>query len=115
MVAQADGDDGCCTSVLTSTLDDDDAADLAAAFAALADPVRLKLLNLVATAGEACACDLLGALNRSQPTVSHHAKVLAEAGLITGEKRGRWVWWSVVPERLAAVRAALGAGVPARG
>ncbi len=109
------GDDGCCTSVLVGTLDDDAAADLAGAFAALSDPVRLKLFNLVATAGEACACDLLAPLGRSQPTVSHHARVLAEAGFIAGEKRGRWVWWSIVGDRLAAVRTALGAGVAARG
>jgi ArsR family transcriptional regulator len=56
---------------------------------------------------EVCACHLTGPLGRSQPTISHHCKVLSEAGLITGEKRGRWVWWSVVPERLAAVKDAL--------
>lgn len=100
---------GCCTSVVNEQLSTDDAAELASAFAALADPVRLRLFNLVAQAGEVCSCDLLEPLQKSQPTISHHTKVLAEAGLITGEKRGRWVWWSVVPERLAGLRTALSA------
>ena len=98
--------EGCC-SVLTEPIDDAQAAELAKAFAALADPVRLRLFSMVASAGTACSCDMAGPLGKSQPTVSHHTKVLAEAGLITGEKVGRWVNWSVVPERLAALRAAL--------
>jgi ArsR family transcriptional regulator, arsenate/arsenite/antimonite-responsive transcriptional repressor len=97
----------CCASVVAAPLPDADAEELAKAFAALADPVRLRLLSLIASAGEVCACDLLEPLDRSQPTISHHTKTLAEAGLIVGEKRGRWVWWSVVPERLVALRAAL--------
>ena len=84
-----------------------EARALAEVFAALADPVRLRLLSLIAAAGECCSCDLEGPLGKSQPTVSHHTKALMEAGLITGDKRGRWTWWRVVPERLAAVRAAL--------
>jgi len=100
-------DGGCCTSVVTQTLDVKTSEELAHAFAALADPVRLRLFNLVAQAGEICSCDLQGPLGKSQPTVSHHTKVLAEAGLISGDKRGRWVWWSVVPERLEAVRSSL--------
>jgi ArsR family transcriptional regulator, arsenate/arsenite/antimonite-responsive transcriptional repressor len=98
---------GCCTPVLGAPLDDADAAELAKAFAALADPVRLKLLSIVASADEVCSCDLQAPLGKSQPTVSHHTKALAEAGLIVGEKRGRWMWWRVVPERVAALRAAL--------
>jgi ArsR family transcriptional regulator, arsenate/arsenite/antimonite-responsive transcriptional repressor len=98
----------CCASVLAAPLDEGQAADLARAFAALADPVRLRLLSLIADAGKICACDLLGPLGKSQPTVSHHTRVLAEAGLITGEKQGRWVWWSIVPSRLDALRQALG-------
>ena len=97
----------CCPSVLAAPLDEVDATALAQAFAALADPVRLRLLSLVAAADEVCSCDLTGPLGKAQPTVSHHTKALAEAGLITGEKRGRWVWWRVVPERMAALRAAL--------
>jgi ArsR family transcriptional regulator, arsenate/arsenite/antimonite-responsive transcriptional repressor len=97
----------CCPSVLATPLGEGDAADLARVFGALADPVRLRLLGLVAEAGEVCACDLLAPLGKSQPTVSHHTKVLADVGLIVGEKRGRWVWWKIVPERVAAVRGAL--------
>ena len=97
----------CCPSVLGSPLAADDAIDLAAGFAALADPVRLRLLSLIAEAGEICSCDLLEPLGKSQPTISHHTKALAEAGLISGEKQGRWVWWSVVPERVDALRSAL--------
>jgi ArsR family transcriptional regulator len=105
---------GCCPPVLEAPLGESDATELAQAFAALADPIRLRLLNLVATAGEVCSCELMAPLGRSQPTVSHHTKVLADAGLITGEKRGRWVWWSIVPERVAEVRDALASPVPAR-
>lgn len=97
----------CCTPVLESALSEDDAAELARTLGALADPVRLRLLSLIAEAGECCSCDLEEPLARSQPTVSHHTKALAEAGLIIGEKRGRWVWWRVVPGRLDAVAAAL--------
>ena len=97
----------CCASVLAEPLDVVQAEDLASVFAALSDPVRLRLLSLVADAGEVCSCDLLAPLGKAQPTISHHTKVLADAGLIVGEKRGRWVWWSVVPERLAAVRDSL--------
>ena len=70
------------------------------AFAALADPVRLRLLSLIAASGEVCSCDLERPLGKSQPTISHHTKALAEAGLIVGEKRGRWMWWRIVPDRL---------------
>lgn len=99
--------DPCCASLLAAPLSVEEADQLAAAFAALADPVRLRLLSLVAEAGEVCSCDLLEPLGKSQPTVSHHTKILSEAGLITGEKRGRWVWWSVVPGRLDQLRSAL--------
>ena len=97
-----------CCSVLDAPLTDDSAADLARAFAALADPVRLRLFSMIASAGSACSCDMTEPLGKSQPTISHHTKVLADAGLIVGEKAGRWVNWSVVPERLEQVRAALG-------
>jgi ArsR family transcriptional regulator, arsenate/arsenite/antimonite-responsive transcriptional repressor len=97
----------CCAPVLSAPLDAEAAEDLARVFAALADPVRLRILSLVAEAGEVCSCNLLEPLGKSQPTVSHHTKVLADAGLIQGEKRGRWVWWSVVPERLDAISAAV--------
>jgi len=92
----------CCAPIRREPLDADQAATLAEAFKALADPVRLQLLNLIATAetGEACACDLVDPVGKSQPTVSHHLKVLREAGLVEADKRGTWVWYSVVPQRL---------------
>jgi len=99
--------EACCTSVLSAPLSEADAVELARAFAALADPVRLRLLNLVATCGEICSCDLEEPLGKAQPTISHHTKALVDAGLIAGEKRGRWMWWRIVPERVDAVRAAL--------
>jgi ArsR family transcriptional regulator len=77
-------------------------------FAALADPVRLRLLSLIANADEVCSCDLLDVLGKSQPTISHHTKTLADAGLITGERQGRWVYWRVVPDKVEAIRRALG-------
>ena len=114
-MAHARGDtDGCCAPVLEAPLRETEAAELAHVFAALADPVRLRLLSLIASAGEICSCDLLGPVDRSQPTVSHHTKVLADAGLIAGEKRGRWVWWSIVPARVTDVRAALWTAEPVR-
>jgi ArsR family transcriptional regulator len=106
-VAVGDDLEVCCPSVLGEPLAEAEAQDLAQVFAALADPVRLRLLSLVADAGEICSCDLQDPLGKAQPTVSHHTRVLADAGLIVGERRGRWVWWRVVPERMAAVRAAL--------
>ena len=86
-----------------------DAARLAAGFHALADPSRLRLLSLIAaqSSGEVCACELVGPLGKSQPTVSHHLKVLYEAGLVDRERRGSWIWYRVVPERLEALRQAL--------
>jgi ArsR family transcriptional regulator len=99
--------DQCCGSVLQAALTDAEAAQLARGFAALADPVRLRLLSIIATADEVCSCELEEPLDRSQPTISHHTKALAEAGLIVGEKRGRWMWWKVVPERVDALRLAL--------
>jgi ArsR family transcriptional regulator len=100
----------CCSPVSREILDAADATTLATAFAALADPIRLRLLSCVASAkgDEVCACDLLEPSGRSQPTVSHHMKILVDAGLVTREKRGLWVWYRVVSSRLDALRAALG-------
>ncbi len=99
----------CCPAVLSTPLSEDRAGELAMAFAVLADSARLRLLSLIASAGagEACVCELVEPLGRSQPTVSHHLKILAEAGLIVGEKRGRWVWYRAVPERLDQLRSVL--------
>jgi ArsR family transcriptional regulator len=106
----------CCEPVLSGALASDDAVDLAGAFKVLADPVRLRLLSLIAaaSAGEACACDLVEPVSKSQPTVSHHLSVLVDAGLITREKRGRWAWYRIVPERLAVLRDALAVPVSVR-
>jgi ArsR family transcriptional regulator len=88
------------------------AVDLARRFAALADPVRLRLLSLLASSPDSavCACDLVGPVGKSQPTVSHHLKVLRDAGLVTSEKRGVNIWYAAVPAALEALRDALGPG-----
>lgn len=101
---------GCCEPVGSERFDESDAAELATGFQALADPVRLHLLSMIAAAGAAgmCVCDLVGPSGRSQPTVSHHLKILRQAGLITSEKRGTWAWYAVEPERIEALRTALG-------
>src|SRR6516162_1701940 len=92
--------DTCCTAITDAALTNAEAAELATVFAALSDPVRLRLLSIVASEGEVCSCNLEGPLGKSQPTISHHTRILADAGLITGERRGKWTWWRVVPERL---------------
>ena len=97
----------CCPSVTAAPLDEADAASLALGFAALGDPVRLRLLSLIGSSGEICSCDLIEPLAKSQPTISHHTKVLAEAGLIEGDKRGRWTYWRLLPGRLEALRSLL--------
>ena len=108
MVAVLEADE-CCPTICEAPLSEADAAELARGFAALSDPARLRVLSLLASAeaGEVCACDLVEPVGRSQPTVSHHLKVLSEAGLIVGDRRGRWIWYRVVPGRLAQLRAAL--------
>jgi len=105
---RADLPASCCAPITESALGANHAAELAGVFAALGDPVRLRLLSIVAAEGEVCSCNLEGPLAKSQPTISHHTKVLAEAGLIVGEKRGRWVWWRANPSALATLRQALG-------
>ncbi|HLU41520.1 MAG TPA: metalloregulator ArsR/SmtB family transcription factor [Microthrixaceae bacterium] len=99
----------CCPQLLTAPLAEAEADELAAAFRALADPVRLRLLSLIANApdGTACSCDLEEPVGKSQSTVSHHLSLLADAGLITKERVGRWVNCTIVPERLAALCDAL--------
>ncbi len=98
----------CCAPITEAALSSNEAAELADIFAALGDPVRLRLLSIVASDGEVCSCNLEGPLGKSQPTVSHHTRVLAEAGLIEGEKRGRWTWWRVVPTQMERLRDLLG-------
>lgn len=109
-VLHPDGADPiCCTPLVTTLLPEADAATLSERFAALGDPVRLRLVSLLANAAEGgvCVCDLTEPLGRSQGTVSHHLKILVRAGLVTGERRGRNTWYSVVPPVIEALRAAL--------
>ena len=91
----------CCASGLASPLARGDAERLARVLKAVADPTRLQLLALIRSAGEACACDLTQPVGLSQPTVSHHLKVLTEAGLIQREQRGQWAWFRADADRLA--------------
>ena len=99
----------CCAPLLDEPLTAPIAGQLAGWFGVLADPTRLRLLSLIAAAGEACAaCDLVEPLGVSQPTVSHHLKTLREAGLVESEKRGRWVYYRPVPEALSVLARALG-------
>ena len=99
----------CCPSGLTEPMDRDTAEELARLLKAVADPARLQLLSLVRAQDEceACVCDLTDALGLSQPTVSHHLKVLVEAGILSREKRGYWAWYSIVPSRLTELAAVL--------
>lgn len=103
--------DACCAPVLEEALTPDAAEELAGAFKVLADPIRLRLLSLIASApeGEMCACDLTEPVGRSQPTVSHHLSLLTAAGLLERNQRGKWAWYRVVPERVAVLRDALDA------
>ncbi len=100
--------DGCCPALLTSPLDEEQAGELAKVFKALGDPVRLRLLSMIASrdGGEVCVCDLTPAFDLSQPTISHHLKLLRQAGLIDGERRGTWVHYRLLPamtDRLAGL------------
>ncbi len=100
---------GCCSPLLQAPLAPDEARRLATAFKVLGDPARLRILSLIAadSTGEMCVCEMVGPLGLSQPTVSHHLKVLHDAGLLRREKRGTWAFYAVVPERLDALRDAL--------
>jgi ArsR family transcriptional regulator, arsenate/arsenite/antimonite-responsive transcriptional repressor len=103
------GAEQCCPSVLDAPLDQFQAVELAKGFTALSDPVRLRVLSMLAAApdGEVCVCDFVAPLGKSQPTVSHHLKILSDAGLVSGDRRGKWVWYSLNRERLADLRGAL--------
>ena len=95
----------CCTP--SSTVSDEAANELARMFKALADPARVKILAMLLNADEVCACDFAATIAKTAATTSHHLRLLREAGLVATEKRGTWVYYRVVPERLAAVRDAL--------
>jgi len=99
----------CCPQLFAAPLDEAASERLAAALRVLADPARLRLLSIIGAQpeGEACVCDLTEPAGLSQPTVSHHLKVLADAGLVGREQRGRWVYYWVQPEPLELLRSAL--------
>ncbi|MGW5349743.1 ArsR/SmtB family transcription factor [Streptomyces sp. NPDC004031] len=99
----------CCSPMVREPLSEEAAVDLAKMFKALSDPVRLRLLSLIASheGGEACVCDLTGPFDVSQPTISHHLKVLREAGLVGSERRGTWVYYWVLPTALARLSSLL--------
>jgi ArsR family transcriptional regulator len=104
----------CCPPVMRGTLSKAHAEDLAGLLKALADPMRLRLLSFIASQenGEACVCHVTEPVGLSQPTVSHHLKLLNDAGLLEREKRGTWVYYRIVPERLETIRAALQTRLP---
>ena len=86
----------------------DDAQALAARFRALADPTRVAIVNRLAAADECCVCDLTAAFDLAQPTISHHLKVLRDAGLVTASRRGTWAYYRLEPEAVQALRQTLG-------
>ncbi|ORX05298.1 transcriptional regulator [Mycobacterium triplex] len=100
---------GCCPSLGFTALDDSQAATLATMFKALSDPVRLRLLSLIAShpGGEACVCEISATFDVSQPTISHHLKLLRSAGLIDCERRGTWVYYWVIPSALQQLSSTL--------
>jgi ArsR family transcriptional regulator len=100
---------GCCSPLVREPLSAEQASRLARLFKAMGDPVRLRLLSLIASheGGEACVCDLTGVFDLTGPTISHHLKVLREAGLISGMRRGTWIYYRVHPELLGELSAVL--------
>lgn len=100
--------DPCCAPLTVDVIDAADAALLASRFKAIADPVRLQILSRLAAAPDGvCVCDFVDDLDRSQPTISHHLKVLGEAGLVTREQRGKWAWFHIVAAELDTLADAL--------
>ena len=102
-------DESCCARIVRAPLTERQSVELARMFKAIADPVRLRLLSLIASAagGEACVCDLTDAFDVTGPTISHHLKVLREAGVIDGERRGTWIYYRALPDTLRALSAVL--------
>jgi ArsR family transcriptional regulator len=99
---------GCCKPISEAALDPTQAAEGAAVFKALSDPSRLRLMSIIASAGgEICVCDFTGQFDVSGPTISHHLRVLREAGLVDCERRGTWVYYWPMPERLQWISALL--------
>jgi ArsR family transcriptional regulator len=101
-LATPQGEAACCPPLVREASEPEAARDLARVFKALGDPTRVQLLSIVAAhdGGEACVCDLTDPVGLSQPTVSHHLKILVDAGLLTREQRGRWAYYSLVPGAL---------------
>ena len=101
--------DGCCTPLVSEPLSASQAADLAHVLKALADPTRLRLVSMVAAHqnGEACVCELTEPLGLTQPTISHHLKILVDAGIFTRTQRGKWAYYAIAPARLNALATAL--------
>jgi ArsR family transcriptional regulator, arsenate/arsenite/antimonite-responsive transcriptional repressor len=97
-----------CCGPDTAPLPTEAREDLAARFKALADPTRVAIVNRLAAADEVCVCDLNSAFELSQPTISHHLRILREAGLVESSRRGTWAYYRLVPEAIAALRGALG-------
>lgn len=95
----------CCAPITRAVISETDAAHLARTLKAVADPARLRLISMVAAheGGEACVCDLTEPLDLSQPTVSHHLKVLVDAGILTRSKRGTWAYYAIVPGSLDSI------------
>lgn len=121
MIEQTSEAGECCPGLLSAPLDEGQAVELSKVFKALGDPVRLRLLSMIASkaGGEVCVCDLTPAFDLSQPTISHHLKLLRQAGLIDCERRGTWVYYWSLPEmtdRLAGILARpVGEPLPAPG
>jgi ArsR family transcriptional regulator, arsenate/arsenite/antimonite-responsive transcriptional repressor len=101
--------DSCCTTLVREPITASQAADLARILKALADPVRLQLVSMVAAhdGGEACVCDLTDPLGLAQPTISHHLRILVDGGILTRDKRGKWAYYALVPGGLDALAAIL--------
>ncbi|WP_435819714.1 ArsR/SmtB family transcription factor [Micromonospora taraxaci] len=97
----------CCAPLAVRPMDAEQAAVVAPMFKALGDPVRLRLMSMIASVPEMCVCDLTPAFDLSGPTISHHLKVLREAGLVDSERRGTWVWYRVQPEAFRQLGALL--------
>jgi ArsR family transcriptional regulator len=104
-----DSSEACCPSFLTSAITESEAVQAAHVFKALADPARVRLLSMIATAGPegACVCELVPPLELAQPTVSHHLRILQDAGLVSRERRGTWAYYRIQSETIAVVAGAL--------